>query len=65
MSDVDGRHNNFWYSRTDSDRVLVFVHGIFSDSRTCWLHRDRLTEKDMLPIAVLTSRLAADERTLP
>jgi pimeloyl-ACP methyl ester carboxylesterase len=31
--------NNFWYSRTASDTVFVFIHGIFSDSRGCWLAR--------------------------
>jgi tetratricopeptide (TPR) repeat protein len=30
--------NNFWYLLTDSDTVFVFVHGIFSDSRGCWLY---------------------------
>lgn len=34
----DGRANNFWYARRDVDDVIVFVHGIFSSSRTCWLH---------------------------
>jgi len=28
--------NNFWHTKTDSDTVLVFLHGIFSNSRTCW-----------------------------
>ena len=34
----DGRDNNFWYVYNNSDTVVVFVHGIFSNSRTCWLH---------------------------
>jgi hypothetical protein len=32
--------NNVWYDRNDSDTVIVFVHGIISDSRGCWLYRD-------------------------
>ena len=32
-----GRANNFWYVRNDSRTAIVFVHGIFSDSRGCWL----------------------------
>lgn len=33
-----GRANNFWYTSRNRDTVFVFVHGIFSDSRNCWLH---------------------------
>lgn len=29
--------NNLWYHRNDSSSVVVFVHGILSDSRSCWL----------------------------
>ena len=28
--------NNTWYSVSDSDTVIIFVHGIFSDSKECW-----------------------------
>src|SRR5262249_9770770 len=35
------RTNNFWYVLNSSDTVVVFVHGIFSDSRGCWLFEDR------------------------
>lgn len=35
-----GRTNNFWYVRRDPDDVVVFVHGIFSSSLTCWLFED-------------------------
>src|SRR4051794_20958838 len=32
--------NNFWYSYNErSDTVIIFVHGIFSDSRDCWLNK--------------------------
>jgi tetratricopeptide (TPR) repeat protein len=31
------RENNLWYQDRETDEVLVFVHGIFSDSRSCWL----------------------------
>ena len=31
-------HNNLWYRDRGADHALVFVHGIFSDSRSCWLH---------------------------
>ena len=34
------RNNNFWYAYNDSDTVIVFVHGIFSNSRSCWLHTE-------------------------
>jgi len=30
------RINNFWYSRGSHATVIVFLHGIFSDSRGCW-----------------------------
>lgn len=32
--------NNVWYYRGSGDTVVVFVHGIFSDSRACWLRED-------------------------
>jgi len=31
-----GRHRSFWYLNNDSDTVVVFVHGIFSDAVSCW-----------------------------
>src|SRR5579862_1538435 len=31
--------NNLWYDRQEADTVIVFVHGIFSDSRNCWLYK--------------------------
>lgn len=36
---ASGRLNNFWYEYNDSETVLVFVHGIFSDSHSCWLRQ--------------------------
>ncbi|MGC3987189.1 MAG: hypothetical protein QM777_21955 [Pseudorhodoferax sp.] len=37
---VDGPHgqrvNNQWYRFLDGDSVIVFVHGIFSNSVSCW-----------------------------
>lgn len=32
--------NNLWYRHQDTDAVIVFVHGIMSDSRMCWLAPD-------------------------
>ena len=29
--------NHLWYINNDSDTVIVFVHGLFSDSRSAWL----------------------------
>jgi len=29
-----------WHVLNESDLVMVFVHGIFSDSRSCWLHEN-------------------------
>lgn len=31
------RPNNFWYVRQSAHTAFVFLHGIFSDSRSCWL----------------------------
>jgi len=33
--------NNLWYEYNDSNTVIVFVHGILSDSRGCWLYNDK------------------------
>ena len=32
--------NNVWYEYRSSDIVFVFVHGIFSDSRSCWYNHE-------------------------
>ncbi|NNE43851.1 MAG: hypothetical protein HKN12_06565, partial [Gemmatimonadetes bacterium] len=29
--------NQVWYHRGSSDLTVVFLHGILSDSRSCWL----------------------------
>jgi hypothetical protein len=33
----EGR-NNVWYETRSTDRVIVFVHGVLSDSHGCWYH---------------------------
>jgi phosphoserine phosphatase/pimeloyl-ACP methyl ester carboxylesterase len=33
--------NNLWFHYSDSDAVLVFVHGVLSDSGSCWLYKDK------------------------
>lgn len=37
----DKGENNLWYCCNESDTVIVFVHGIFSDSRSCWMYEDK------------------------
>ena len=32
--------NNYWFLDRRTETVIVFVHGILSDSRGCWLHID-------------------------
>ena len=32
--------NNLWYHLNDSSSVIVFVHGILSDSLGCWLSKE-------------------------
>jgi hypothetical protein len=32
--------NNLWFHYNESDAVLVFLHGVLSDSRGCWLYED-------------------------
>lgn len=44
------QENNFWYVFNDSPTVIVFVHGIFSDSRGCWLfHNSETSERVFWP----------------
>ena len=40
-----GRINNFWYDCSSEDTVFVFLHGIFSTSRSCWLYEDSKAEE--------------------
>jgi hypothetical protein len=35
--------NNFWYVHNNADTVFIFVHGILSSSRECWLYGDPQT----------------------
>lgn len=44
--------NNVWYHYNESDTAFVFVHGILSDSRTCWFYEDK-SEKCYWPELVL------------
>ena len=30
------QQNNTWYSRSNSDTVFIFVHGLFSNANECW-----------------------------
>jgi hypothetical protein len=32
--------NNVWYRNNASNTVIVFVHGVLSDSSSCWLNQD-------------------------
>jgi pimeloyl-ACP methyl ester carboxylesterase len=34
--------NDVWYSQASRDTAIVFVHGILSDSRSCWWYQDPL-----------------------
>src|SRR6266478_3450571 len=34
----DVSSNNTWYEDRDTDHVIVFVHGVLSNSRDCWYH---------------------------
>jgi hypothetical protein len=37
--------NNRWHHYNDKNAALVFVHGVLSDSRTCWSYEDRDTSR--------------------
>jgi pimeloyl-ACP methyl ester carboxylesterase len=51
--------NNLWYRYTDGDAVLIFVHGILSDSRSCWLCNDEQTNQ---PICYWPELIKSDAR---
>ena len=36
VSSQEAQQNNTWYSRSESDTVFIFVHGLFSNSNDCW-----------------------------
>ena len=37
----DAAKNNVWYDASNSETVIIFVHGLLSDSRGCWLFSDK------------------------
>jgi hypothetical protein len=39
--------NNLWFLYRNSNICFVFVHGIFSDSRSCWLHVEDATAPEV------------------
>ena len=54
----DPNQNNTWYRFNDSDTAVVFIHGVLSNSRTCWLNEsDASGERCYWP-----ELLAADDR---
>jgi pimeloyl-ACP methyl ester carboxylesterase len=36
MITTQPRTNNIWHTYNDADTAFVFIHGIFSDSQSCW-----------------------------
>ena len=42
--------NNEWFRYTGSDTVLIFVHGIFSDSRGCWMYSEPVKYSGVLSL---------------
>ena len=50
--------NNFWYLNRETQSVIVFVHGILSDSRGCWSYvNKRDPSKNMYWPALIESDL--------
>ena len=43
----DPGQNNLWHCRQSPETVFVFVHGIFSDSRSCWLYVNPKTKQQV------------------
>jgi hypothetical protein len=37
--DLPATESNVWFVDNKSDRVVVFLHGLHSDARECWLHK--------------------------
>jgi len=54
-----GRSNAAWYVLNDADTVLIFIHGIFSDSASCWRYQD---PRDAARTTYWPDLLAADRR---
>lgn len=48
--------NNIWYKFQSDETVIVFVHGIFSDSRGCWLYEEGDVEKQYWPDLIATDK---------
>jgi pimeloyl-ACP methyl ester carboxylesterase len=42
-----GRDNNFWYVHNGSDTVIVFLHGLFSNSYGCWRYQDKKADRSV------------------
>jgi hypothetical protein len=53
---------NSWFSLRDSNAAMIFVHGVFSDSQSCWLHVDK---SDQSKNAYWPALVAADARFGP
>ena len=51
--------NNLWFQYNDSDSVLVFLHGVLSDSQGCWLYEDR---KDPVKNCYWPALIESDKR---
>jgi tetratricopeptide (TPR) repeat protein len=51
--------NNLWYRYNDNDAVLVFVHGVLSDSHGCWLYKDESTND---PVCYWPELIESDAR---
>ncbi|MGY8669294.1 NB-ARC domain-containing protein [Bradyrhizobium sp. UFLA05-109] len=49
--------NNIWFKATSSNAAIVFVHGVLSSSRTCWLY-----EENKKPLAYWPDLINADPR---
>jgi pimeloyl-ACP methyl ester carboxylesterase len=54
--------NNLWYRHNAEDAVLVFVHGILSDSRGCWLNQGEDAGRPGEPISYWPELIASDDR---
>lgn len=55
------RENNIWYQYNDANTVLVFVHGILSDSRSCWLSKSSKSNE----VSTFWPALVLDDGRIP